>query len=151
MQGLDFLREYEKHGSLYMPLIDHARQVFPKRDPTHGEVNIGWNCGLLDGNRPYFAETWAIDGITVMTVFISCRGLEKSSHGEIDRMLESAGLYRMLPGARRPALMVFTDQAGNRFYSVNVIVGDDESMYVESTVGMLPFPLLNKYNEHKMK
>ena len=71
MQGLDFLREYDKHGSLYLPLIDHAGQVFPRRDPKHGEANIGWNCGLLDGNRPYFAESWAIDGIMMMTIFIS--------------------------------------------------------------------------------
>ena len=150
MQGLDFLREYDKHYSLYLPLIDHAGQVFPKRDPKHGEVNIGWNCGLLHGNRPYFAESWAIDGITMLTIFISCIGLEMSLHGEIDQMLESAGLYRMLPGARRPAVIVLQDKVGNSFYSVNVIVGDDESVYVERTVGMLPFFLLNKYNEHKM-
>lgn len=150
MQGLGFLKEYGKHESEYLPLIDHAGKVFPGRDPKHGEVNIGWNCGLVDGNRPYFAELWAVDGITVLTIFISQIGLETQRPGQIDRMLDDAGLYRMLPGTRRPAVVPFTDQSGNSFYSVNVIVGDEVMTYAERTLGILPFSLLNKYNESTM-
>ncbi|MDD3572623.1 MAG: hypothetical protein PHP07_06740 [Eubacteriales bacterium] len=68
MQGLAFLKDY---GKQYLPLTDHAGKVFHGRNPKHGEVNIGWNCGLADGNHPYFAKLWAIDGITVLTIFIS--------------------------------------------------------------------------------
>ncbi len=44
-------------------------------------MNVGWNHGLLDGNRPYFMESWAADWITMPTIFISCIGLETRMPG----------------------------------------------------------------------
>lgn len=150
MNGLDFLKEYQRNSECYLPMIDHAGKVFPRRDPKFEEYNVGWNSGLVGSNRPYFAECWRTDGITILTVFISRIGIEDRSIGEIDAMLEEAQLYHILPGARRPAVVIFSDDSGNEFYSLNVIVGDENCTYIDHSLAILPFSMLNEYNKDKV-
>ena len=74
-----FLNEYLQHSDRYLPMIDHAWQIFPQRS-EYGEVNIGWDAGLIAEKRPYFCECWA-EGYTVLrftpwimiTVLVSSR------------------------------------------------------------------------------
>lgn len=145
MDGMCFLKEYQSNQGQYLPMVDHATQFFPSRS-KHGDVNIGWNCGVLGGNRPWFIECWAIDGITLVTFFLSVVGVEGCSREQLNALLEGAGLYRCKPGSRLPATALFTDEAGNLFHSVNLIVGDEDQTYVEQSVLVYPFNLLNEHN-----
>ena len=75
---LDTIRN---HPEDFLPIVDHAWKVFPamtkgtdwRDDP---EYDLGWDAGLLDGKRPYFAESWATGGITMRTYFVSAKGME---------------------------------------------------------------------------
>ena len=68
-EGIDFLREYRADPERYLPLPERQYQHF---DEWEGEIirNLCWSAGLLEGNRPYFAEFWKIFGVTSMTVSV---------------------------------------------------------------------------------
>ena len=54
LEGLDLIKEVRANRERYLPMIDHTEEV-PRRN-EYGDVNIGWNAGLLEPNRPYFVE-----------------------------------------------------------------------------------------------
>lgn len=149
MRAIDFLKEYHRNSERYYPLIDHANRIFPKRNEEYGDWNIGWSCGLLDARRPYFMECWAVDGITLLTIFISTRDFENIPPEDLDALLEERKIYHKLPNSRKPQVKSFTDDSGNSFYSVNVVVGDEESTYVDDSAGIYSFAILNEYNRNR--
>ena len=62
---------FRLNPEMFLPLVDHAWKIFPEEDPgtewyDDKQVNIGWDTGLLEGNRPYFLEAWATCGITML-------------------------------------------------------------------------------------
>lgn len=100
MTGIDVLKACDRSGSDLLPIVADARREMPSRN-EYGEVNIGWNAGVMDGNRPYFAECWATDGITMLTVFISTKGIEDMPHAEIAQKFADTGYY-FPPPRKRP-------------------------------------------------
>ena len=150
MDGIDFLKEYHAHSEQFFPLIDHISLFFPKRN-EFDDVNIGWNCGLLDPQRPYFLECWATEGLTLLTIFISTRGIENMSAKDMDTMLEEKKIYHRLPGRYQPEMKTFTDINGNSFYSFNLFVGDEEKTYIDNSTQIYGFAKLNEFNGHTEK
>ena len=53
-EGPDFLLEYREHPECYLPLTCRQYQFRPDNEPE--PRSFYWNAGLLEGNRPYFAE-----------------------------------------------------------------------------------------------
>ena len=53
MKGLEVLKKFKTGESAWLPLIDYAYSVIPPKN-EYGEVNIGWNAGILENNRPFF-------------------------------------------------------------------------------------------------
>ena len=151
-----FLDTLRNSQGKFLPIVDHAWKVFPKENTgtewyDDPEYNLGWDAGLVDGNRPYFAECWATNGITMLTYFVSTRGIEDASTEDLVRMLTDAHLFRLLdPGNPRTAVMKFEDDTGNEFYSINVTAVVEDDLYVEGGA-CYPFGPLNEYNERKMK
>lgn len=150
MDGIKFLKEYHAHSEQYFPLIDHISLFFPKRN-EFDDVNIGWNCGLLNPQRPYFLECWATEGLTILTIFISTRGIEDMSTKDMDAMLEEKKIYHKLPGSYPPDMKTFNDTNSNSFFSVNVVVGDEEKTYIDNSTKIYGFSILNEYNGHTEK
>ncbi len=150
---LQFLEEYRTHPDRYLPLIDHAWKVFPAKEPNawDPEYNVGWNAGILEGNRPFFAECWATCGVTILTYFISVEGIGEYGVKELLGMLEGAGIIHIKdPEHPRAQALPFTDGNGNTFFSVNITVGDEEETYV--TGGEIhSYKHLNEYNEARAK
>ena len=140
----------------FLPVVDHAWKVFP--DVNYGtewyddkEVNIGWDAGLLEPDRPYFMEAWATCGITMMTYFVSVKGIEDATTEDLVKMLTDAGLLRLPdPENPRTSVMKFEDSTGEVFYSINVTVGADDDLYAEGG-RYYPYGPLNKYNSRKKK
>ena len=149
MDGLEFLKEYQKNIGNYLPMVDHAEWIFEKRDPGNMVVNIGWNCGLMEGGRPYFSEFWAMDYLSMLSVFISSIGIENLSPAEVDALCEKNRVYHRINVSWVPTVKPFTDTKGNAFYSVNLIVGDEERVYVDGTSTHYPFSLLNEHNRSR--
>lgn len=143
-EKLAFLDEYKSNPGKYLPLIDHAWKVFPDRS-EYGEVNVGWNAGIVEGNRPFFCECWA-EGITVLTYFISTKGIEEYSVEQIEKMLADAEIIWYVGERKYPtSVKKFVDNNGNEFFSINIIVGDDDGTYIEGGV-IYGMNRLNEYN-----
>ena len=53
-EGVDFLLEYREHPEYYLPMT--SRQYMTFRERGNGNDEYFWSAGILDGNRPYFAE-----------------------------------------------------------------------------------------------
>ena len=150
---LDTIRN---HPEDFLPIVDHAWKVFPamtKGTDWHDdpEYNLGWDAGLLDGKRPYFAESWATGGITMRTYFVSAKGMEDAKTSDLVKLLTGAGLFRPRnPGKPRAEKMKFTDEHGSVFFSVNVTMEDENGTYTDGGT-MYPFRELNAYNRKKKK
>ena len=89
--AIAFLDEYRQNKERFLPLIDHVWKTFPRREEETGDVNIGWDAGVFDGNRPYFCELWS-SGYMFLTYFISTIGIENCSDEQLEQMLKDAGL-----------------------------------------------------------
>ena len=153
-EALRLLAEIRENPDRFLPVTDHAWKVFPAVDEGENwyddpQMNIGWDAGLLEGNRPYFMECWATCGITMMTYFVSAEGIESAGKEALLGMLQDAGKFRILnPENPRTKIMEFTDDGGNKFFSVNITVGDEEDTYV-SGGRTFSFAGLNRFNSKK--
>ena len=141
--GMDLIRAYDKHPENFLPMNKPDNEVPPRNE--YDETNIGWYAGLLDEKRPFFAECWAVDGITVLTMFVSTLGIENETPEELEQRFLDRGYYRKREGAdRAPAVRKFSAD-GNEFYSINVTVGvDDEPAVIEGAY-ILSWNTYNKY------
>ena len=155
-EKIGFLEEYRKHPEKYLPLMDHAWKQFEKvdygenwyDDPWH---NLGWDAGLLEGNRPYFLECWATCGITMLTYFVSTEGIEENGVPELLAMLEKAKVVKVLdPSRQRTGVRKFEDDHGKEFFSINIVAGDEEGTYT-SGGRIYSFAALNRYNRNREK
>ena len=141
--GMDLIRAYDEHPEKFLPMNKPDNEVPPRNE--YDETNIGWYAGLLDENRPFFAECWAVDGMTVLTMFVSTLGIENETPEELEQRFLDRGYYRKREGAdRAPAVRTFSAD-GNEFYSINVTVGvDDEPAVIEGAY-ILSWNTYNKY------
>lgn len=153
-EALRLLAEIRENPDRFLPMADHAWKVFPAVDEGENwyddpQRNIGWDAGLLEGNRPYFMECWAMCGVTMLTYFVSAEGIGDMTKEALAGMLQDAGLFRILdPENPRTAVMEFTDGSGNKFLSVNITAGNEEDTYV-SGGRMFSFASLNRFNSKK--
>ncbi len=153
---IKMLKMFRLNPDKFLPIVDHAWKVFPDKDMgtewyDDPEYNLGWDTGLLDGNRPYFMECWATNGITMLTYFVSTKGIENASTEDLVKMLTDAGLFRFLnPDPDKPgaSVMKFEDDHENVFFSINITVGIEDELFVEGG-RMYPYAPLNEYNSKK--
>ena len=153
-EKIELLQAIRQNTEVFLPVVDHAWKVFPNKD-TGTEwyddpvYNIGWDAGIIDGNRPYFLECWATSGITMLTYFVSTVGMENAATKDLIKMLTDADLVQLKdPEHPRVSVMKFEDSRGNEFFSINVTVGVEDETY--ATGGRIyPFAPLNDYNSLK--
>ena len=153
---IKMLRLFKLNPDIFLPIVDHAWKVFPKKDMgtewyDDPEYNLGWDTGLVEGNRPYFMECWVSNGITMITFFISTKGIENASTEDLVKLLTAAGLFRLYdPDNPRTSVMKYEDDSENEFFSINVIVGMENETYLDGGM-MYPYEPLNEYNSRKAK
>ena len=145
LSGLELVKSYRKNPERFLPMIDHTDEM-PQRN-EYGEVNIGWYAGLLEEKRPFFAECWAVDGITMLTITVSAKGIEEKTAEEMDRWFQDAGYYRYRDaGHYPPTVDKFRRPDGNEFYNINVGVGAEGEPAQIDGATVLPWAVLNDYN-----
>ena len=145
----DLLTDIRINPDRYYPLVDHAEWRHESRTKA-GDVNIGWDIGLLEDNRPWFGECWATEGITMLTYYISTRDIDDKTPEQLMRLLEEPGIVKFADSERdnTPAVMIFTDGKGNEFFSVNITVGVEDETYTTGDSGIIhSFRELNRFNE----
>ena len=150
-EKIRFLKEYRAHPEKYFPLIDHASKCFAEKDTGENpwddpEYNIGWNAGVIGGNRPFFLECWATCGITMLTYFVSVKGIEEYGETELLKMLEEARLVKVLDAEHpRTTAVKVNDDHGNEFFSVNIVCGDEHGTYIKGGT-IYAYKFLNAFN-----
>ena len=149
LSGLELIRSYRKNPENYLPMTDRTEEM-PGRN-EYGEVNIGWYAGLLEEKRPFFAECWSVDGMTMLTITVSAKGIEEKTAEEMDRWFQDAGYYRYRKDDHYlPTVGRFTRPDGNEFFNLNVAVGADEGPAQIDGAQVLPWSVLNEYNRETM-
>ena len=154
MDKIRFLEEYREHPEKYLPLTGNAWKCYAKvdygtewyDDPWY---NLGWDTGLVEGNRPYFMLCWATCGITMVTYYVSAAGIEEYREKELLELLERAGLVKAL-NPEKPGIkaMKFTEDDGKEFYAVNIKAGDEDGTCIKGGI-MYPLAALNRHNRKK--
>ena len=146
LKGLDLIKAYRNHPERFLPMQDHTEQVPAKYEYEYfTDHNIGWNAGLLEENRPFFAECWATEGITMLTIFVSTIGIEDKSETDLANWFQDIGYYKA-KDSRNPEVIKYKDKAGNEFFSINILVGVEEEPAVIEGGRIYPWKILNEYN-----
>ena len=143
LSGLDLIKAYRDDPGKFFPMVDHPGQM-PAVN-TYGEKNLGWNAGIINGNRPWFVECWDWEGLTMLTFYISSEGLENLSAEDLSEMLQETGYYRENDPVRKHEVQTFNDRSGNGFYSLTVRVSYGEDVFIEGG-NIYRWELLNEYN-----
>ena len=107
---------------------------------AHDEViDVGWDEGFLSDARPYRAECWAESGITMVTFFFSTQGLETSTVAQLMEILKNGGLIKPLNDTIHATAMLMRDATGNDLWSVNIVVGDENQVYLADQLMLRPY------------
>ncbi len=144
LRGLELIRDYRKNPGKYLPMKDFTEQVPGKSED--GGVNISWYAGLLEERRPFFAETWAVDQITMLTIYVSTEGIENITADELGQWFQDIGYIGFDDEIVKPTVRIIEDHKGNRFFSINICIGiDDDPPRVKGGAGW-GWPILNRFN-----
>ncbi len=102
-------------------------------------LDVGWNEGFLSDGRPYRAEMWCQDQVTSLTFFVPTSGIETISNQQFSDMLVREGLVTFPSEERYVSAAPCTDASGNPVWSVNAVVGDEDSTFVEPKLLIRPY------------
>ena len=105
---------------------------FQKTD-ENDVIDIGWTEGELSDGRPFRLEMWAQDQMTMLTFFFSTLQLSLSEKAWAD-LLEREELIRFTSELRSVGLRQLSDAGGKPIWSVTVVIGDEDSTFVESDI-----------------
>ena len=112
----------------------------------------GWNKATLGGryHPTLTAENWCVDHITMLTIFVSTKGIKDKTEEELIQWFQDIG-YISLRNGNEPAIGVniFKTKSGDEFYSINITVGiDDEPAQIDGAP-VYGWAVLNEYNRRK--
>ncbi len=145
LSGLDFIKEYRSNPEKYLPMPDHTGETPPVNE--YGERNLGWNAGLLEEKRPFFAEYWTVNHIGVLTFSFSKAGIEDKTKKELLQMCLDTCLFRFTGEESDVAEIIsFTDERGNEFYSCNITVAAGDNTTYAEVAPMYRWEDLNRFN-----
>ena len=150
LSGLELIKDYRKNPERYLPMIEHKEEV-PARN-EYGEHNIGWNAGLLEENRPFFVECWAVDQMTMLTICVSARGIEEKSPEEMDQWFQNVGYYSYKGEKKHPAhIEKVRYPNGEEYFINNLLVGAEDEPAQINGAPILPWSVLNEFNRKTSK
>jgi len=146
---ITFLKEYRAHPERYLPMVDHQYNQF---DKWEDEIvrNMCWSAGILNGNRPYFAECWKVFLTTAMTVFFSAAGYDhgKSEPFFLMELIRAGLVIPRSADLNHLRALRYTDGSGNEFIAFNFVLDIEESGQYMSWLGSTcRFDELNRLND----
>ena len=103
------------------------------------DLDIGWNDGVLSDGRPYRAESWAADQISLLTFFFSTSQIETYTDAQFIKLLEDEGLIEFSSDKRYVAGEIVEDASGNQMWSVNVVIADENNEFTKDSISLKPY------------
>jgi hypothetical protein len=109
--------------------------------PEKDYVDVGWSGGRLSDGRPFRVEYWYWEEVSILTYFMSTKGLENATDGYFRELLVDEGLLTF--AANDPVIKSkkIKDASGNEMWSINVAVGDHDELFVTDEL------FINRYQE----
>jgi hypothetical protein len=113
-----------------------------------GVIDIGWCDGVLSDSRAFRAEMWAQEQISMLTIFFSSIGINELDQDAICRFVQDEGLVSFSEKAdpKYCSSAKFIDDAGNQLWSVNIVVGDEETAYLANSIPIFPYSKIGEPN-----
>lgn len=98
--------------------------------PDKDYLDVGWSGGVLSDGRPFRVEYWYWEEVSVLTYFMSTKGIENVTDGYFKELLVDEGLLTFV--SKDPVLKSkkIKDGSGNEMWSINVAVGDQDELFV---------------------
>lgn len=100
------------------------------RSPERDYLDVGWNGGVLSDGRPFRVEYWYWEEVSILTYFMSTKGIENVPDGYFKELLVDEGLLSFV--LKEPVLKTkkIRDASGNEMWAINVAVGDQDELFV---------------------
>jgi hypothetical protein len=122
------------------PAPDRSRQTVHRSRDEDGVVDIRWCDGVMSDGRPFRAELWAQDGVTMLTFFFSSDGIAAVDKDHLGKLVVDEGLVSFKPDGRRMIeARPIADDAGSQMWSVNVVVGDEDESHLAGSAPLWPY------------
>ena len=103
-------------------------------------IDIGWCDGVLSDGRPFRAETWAQDGVTMLTIYFSNVGIEELDNDALCKFIQAEDLVAFVDDdPKHINARKWTNDEGNEFWSVNILIGYDEHTFLSGSVPVFPY------------
>lgn len=94
---------------------------------------------MSDG-RAFRAEMWAQAGLSVLTIFFSTKGMGDLDQQKIKELVVGEGLASFRQEApERCDSRKFIDDADNELWSVNIVIGYEDSTFLATSPPILPY------------
>jgi len=77
----------------------------------------------------------------MVTFFFSTQGLETSTEAQLMEVLKQHGLIKPLNDKIYVTAMPMSDASGNDMWSVNIVVGDENQVFLEDKLKLRPYSL----------
>lgn len=96
--------------------------------------------GVLSDGRPFRAETWAFEGLTILTIVFSSLGLEHLDQNALDTLVQNEDLAAPTEGNPLDSkAMKWIYERGYEFWSVSIMVGCYEETYLRDSIPVFPY------------
>lgn len=102
-------------------------------------TKVGWARGRLSGGDGFRLECWAEDGLTMLTYYFPIDAVEEKRPSDFGDFLEEEGLLRFVGERRYVEARRWTDAADRRWWTVNLVTGDESATYVDDFVPLRPY------------
>lgn len=109
--------------------------------PEKDYVDVGWSAGRLSDGRPFRVEYWYWEEVSILTYFMSTKGIENATESHFKELLVDEGLLTFT--SRDPVIKSkkIRDASGNEMWSINVAVGDQDEIFVSDEL------YINRYRQ----
>jgi len=140
-----------KYSNFELPFPDISVTKSSEKN-EYGDVNISFHEGVFSDGRPFLAELWAAEGVTMVTVFMSSVGFKadeiaemtadcKQFEDEVLSYLEEEGVVYY--SKKSFTMGIFYDKSNHKLLSCNITVGVEDELYSEVS---FPFWGLNHFD-----
>ena len=103
---------------------------------TEKVSNISSNKGFFSDSRPYVAECWAADHITMLTVYLSPAGFQIDAHYKRGTSFENKAMFqdildymvseKLISAIPESASAYCFGSEDDRIVSINIVIGMDD-------------------------
>jgi hypothetical protein len=122
------------------PKPDRSDQVRKLTKDEHGVIDIGWCDGVISDGRPFVAEMWAQDGISMLTIFFSSEGIDHLTSDQLKDLVAKEGLVTFrAENESYCEAAEHEDRVGNAMWSINIVVGSEDETFLTGSVPIFAY------------